>query len=206
MRGPQASTRRTSPRARRRAGSWRQPTMSMLHGAVTAGPSGPAIVLADEADLTTAAELNQLLAAQLDGGTTRLTVDLSGLRFADSAEIRELIHAHRAITQRGGPGADPPAAGSRQAAEPCSARTRSSPPGIRPERPRPGRTARQAGHGGCHWSCSDLPDQAGRSAVPPGLRLRRSRRGLREGSHGVSGVFAHARERLSHRGLERRGR
>jgi hypothetical protein len=29
--------------------------MSMLHGAVTAGPSGPVIVLAGEADLTTAA-------------------------------------------------------------------------------------------------------------------------------------------------------
>ena len=76
--------------------------MSMLHGTVTAGPSGPVIVLAGEADLTTAAELNQLLAAHLDGGTTRLTVDLSGLRFADSAAIMELIHAHRAITQRGG--------------------------------------------------------------------------------------------------------
>ena len=76
--------------------------MRMLHAAVTAGPSGPVIALAGEADLTTAAELNQLLAAQLDGGTTHLTVDLSGLRFADSAAIRELIHAHRAITQRGG--------------------------------------------------------------------------------------------------------
>jgi anti-anti-sigma factor len=43
-----------------------------------------------------------VLAAQLNGGTPRLTVDLSGLRFADSAAIRELIRAHRAITQRGG--------------------------------------------------------------------------------------------------------
>jgi stage II sporulation protein AA (anti-sigma F factor antagonist) len=60
------------------------------------------IALAGEADLTTAAELNQVLAAQLDGGTSRLTVDLSGLRFADSAAIRELIRAHHAITQRGG--------------------------------------------------------------------------------------------------------
>jgi anti-sigma B factor antagonist len=76
--------------------------MSMLHAAVTAGLSGPVIMLAGEADLTTAAELNQLLTAHLDGGTTRLTVDLSGLRFADSAAIRELIHAHRAVTQRGG--------------------------------------------------------------------------------------------------------
>lgn len=74
----------------------------MLHAVVTAGPSGPVIALAGEADLTTAAELNQVLAAQLDGGTSRLTVDLSGLRFADSAAILELIRAHRAITQRGG--------------------------------------------------------------------------------------------------------
>jgi len=75
--------------------------MSMLHAAVTAGPSSPVIVLAGETDLTTAAESHQLPAAQLDGGT-RLTVDLSGLRFADSAAIRELVQAHRAITQRGG--------------------------------------------------------------------------------------------------------
>lgn len=59
------------------------------------------ITLAGEADLTTAAELNQVLAAQLDGGTT-VTVDLSGLRFADSAAIGELIAAHHAITHRGG--------------------------------------------------------------------------------------------------------
>jgi anti-anti-sigma factor len=76
--------------------------MSMLQAAITAGPSGPVIALAGEADLTTAAELNQMLAAQLGGETPRLTVDLSGLRFADSAAIRELIRAHRAITQRGG--------------------------------------------------------------------------------------------------------
>jgi anti-sigma B factor antagonist len=76
--------------------------MSTLHAAVTAGPSGPVIALSGEADITTTAELRQLLAAQLDSGTPLLTVDLSGLRFADSAAIGELIHAHRAITQRGG--------------------------------------------------------------------------------------------------------
>ena len=75
--------------------------MRTLHSAVTAGPSGPVITLAGEADLTTAVELNQLLAAQLDGGTT-VTIDLSGLQFADSATIRELIRAHHALAQRGG--------------------------------------------------------------------------------------------------------
>ena len=75
--------------------------MSILQSSVTTGPSGPVIVLAGEADLTTAAELNQLLAAQLDGATT-MTIDLSGLKFADSATVRELIRAHRALAQRGG--------------------------------------------------------------------------------------------------------
>jgi anti-anti-sigma factor len=75
--------------------------MSMLHATVTAGPSGPVIALAGEADLTTAAELNQVLSAQFEDGT-RLTVDLSGLRFADSAAIAEFIRAHRALTRRGG--------------------------------------------------------------------------------------------------------
>jgi anti-sigma B factor antagonist len=75
--------------------------MSSLHTAVTAGSSGPVIALAGEADLTTAAELHQVLAAHLDGGST-VTIDLSGLRFADSAAIRELIVAYHAITQRGG--------------------------------------------------------------------------------------------------------
>ncbi len=75
--------------------------MSILRSSVTAGPSGPVIVLAGEADLTTAAELNQLLAAQLDGATT-MTIDLSGLKFADSATIRELIRTHHALAQRGG--------------------------------------------------------------------------------------------------------
>lgn len=76
--------------------------MSLLHATVTAGPDGTVIALAGEADLTTAAELKQILAAQLQGGTPRLTVDLSGLRFADSAAVGELIRAYHAITQRGG--------------------------------------------------------------------------------------------------------
>ena len=45
---------------------------------------------------------NQLLSAQVNGGTPRLTVDLSGLRFVYSAAVGELIRAYRAITQRGG--------------------------------------------------------------------------------------------------------
>lgn len=70
MHYPQASTGRKSPRAAGGHVHGGNRTMSMPHAAVTAGPSGPVIVLAGEADLTTAAELNQLLAAQLGGGIT----------------------------------------------------------------------------------------------------------------------------------------
>lgn len=76
--------------------------MSTLHAVVTAGPSGPVIMLAGEADLASAEELRRLLAAELDGGATRLTIDLSGLRFADSAAIWCMIEAHRTLSERRG--------------------------------------------------------------------------------------------------------
>jgi hypothetical protein len=49
----------------------------MLHATVTAGPSGPVIALAGEADLTTATELNQVLSAQFEDGA-RLTATCPG--------------------------------------------------------------------------------------------------------------------------------
>jgi hypothetical protein len=44
--------------------------MSMPHAAATAGPSGPVIVLADEADLTTAGP-DQILTVRDQAGTAR---------------------------------------------------------------------------------------------------------------------------------------
>jgi anti-anti-sigma regulatory factor len=41
------------------------------------------------------AELSEALTAQLASGARHLTVDLSGLRFADSAMIREPVLAGR---------------------------------------------------------------------------------------------------------------
>jgi anti-sigma B factor antagonist len=76
--------------------------MSTLYTAVTAGPDGPVIVLAGEADLTTAGELRQVLAVQPGCPTPRVVVDLCGLRFADVAAVRELIRGHKAITRQGG--------------------------------------------------------------------------------------------------------
>jgi anti-sigma B factor antagonist len=74
----------------------------MLQASVEAGESGPVIVLAGEADLTCAEQLGALIAEQLAGGTRQLTIDVSGLRFADSASIRTLVLAARTLTERGG--------------------------------------------------------------------------------------------------------
>lgn len=74
----------------------------MLRASVQAGESGPVIVLAGEADLTCAKQLDTLITGQLAGGTRQLTIDVSGLRFADSASIRTLVLAARTLTERGG--------------------------------------------------------------------------------------------------------
>lgn len=74
----------------------------MLRASVQAGESGPVIVLAGEADLTSAEQLGAVIAGQLAGGTRQLTIDVSGLRFADSASIRTLVLAARTLTERGG--------------------------------------------------------------------------------------------------------
>ena len=60
------------------------------------------VTLSGEADVTTVAELSEALTAQLASGARQLTVDLSGLRFADSAVIRELVMAGRKLKDRGG--------------------------------------------------------------------------------------------------------
>ena len=76
--------------------------MSLLEISVAAGESGPVVTLSGEADVTTVAELSEALTAQLASGARHLTVDLSGLRFADSAVIRELVMADRKLKDRGG--------------------------------------------------------------------------------------------------------
>jgi anti-sigma B factor antagonist len=66
------------------------------------GASGPVLVLAGEADLTSLDQLNSALNAQLWAGVHLLTVDLSRLRFADSATVAALVHAARALRDQGG--------------------------------------------------------------------------------------------------------
>ena len=73
-----------------------------LEASIAAEDGGPVVVLSGEADFTCLAELNAVISEQLSGGTRRLTIDVSGLRFADTASIRELILAAKAMRKRSG--------------------------------------------------------------------------------------------------------
>jgi anti-anti-sigma factor len=72
--------------------------MAALRVSASAGADGPVVVLSGEADPTTAAVLREMLAAQLDTGARLVTVDASGLSFLDSASVRVLVLAARALT------------------------------------------------------------------------------------------------------------
>jgi anti-sigma B factor antagonist len=76
--------------------------VSTLRASVSAGEAGPVITLSGETDITTVAELSELVTAQLSGGTLHLTIDASGLSSADSASVRVLVLAARTLQQRGG--------------------------------------------------------------------------------------------------------
>src|SRR5919108_2822326 len=75
---------------------------SVLTASVAAGVCGPVVVLSGEADLTSSGQLSAVITAQLSAGTRHLTVDVSGLRFADTASIRTLVLAARTLKERGG--------------------------------------------------------------------------------------------------------
>jgi len=77
-------------------------SVSQLEISVGAGLSGTLIALSGESDLTTTAELSEALAAQMTGGPRHMTVDLSGLSFADTATIRILLSTHRTLGAIGG--------------------------------------------------------------------------------------------------------
>jgi anti-sigma B factor antagonist len=76
--------------------------VGLLDISVKAGASGPVMKLSGESDLTTAGQLSDALGSQLASGTPHLTIDLSALRFADSATFRVLIEARRAYENAGG--------------------------------------------------------------------------------------------------------
>jgi anti-sigma B factor antagonist len=76
--------------------------VSTLQVSVSAGESGPVIVLSGEADFQGTAELSTVLTAQLAAGVLQLLVNVSELRFADSTSVRALVLAARTLRDRGG--------------------------------------------------------------------------------------------------------
>lgn len=76
--------------------------MSILQASVSSGPDGPVLVLSGEADITSLAVLNDALAAAMPGGARHLTVDVAGLRFADTASVRALLLAALTLKDQGG--------------------------------------------------------------------------------------------------------
>ena len=76
--------------------------MSTFRASVSAGESGPVITLSGEVDITTAAELNELITGQLAEATQQLTIDVAGLDFADTSAIRVFVLAAKTLRQRGG--------------------------------------------------------------------------------------------------------
>jgi anti-sigma B factor antagonist len=77
------------------------PVTSLQVSAAASG-IGQVVVLAGEADLTTITQLAEVLDAQLTGQVTHLTIDVSGLRFADVSSIRILAVAAVTLINRGG--------------------------------------------------------------------------------------------------------
>jgi len=75
---------------------------SMLELSVADGAFCPVIRLSGQADLTTLAEMAELITVQLSRGMAHLVVDASELTFADSISIRVLVVAAAALKDRGG--------------------------------------------------------------------------------------------------------
>ena len=76
--------------------------MSLLGIAVESQQFSVVMRLSGEADLSTLGQLRDALSDQISGGARQLTIDLSGLRFADSSSIRALTDAHLALRAQGG--------------------------------------------------------------------------------------------------------
>jgi anti-sigma B factor antagonist len=76
--------------------------VSLLGISVESQQFSVVIRLSGEADLSTLEQLRDALNDQISGGARQLTIDLSGLRFADSGSIRVLTDAHLALRAQGG--------------------------------------------------------------------------------------------------------
>jgi anti-anti-sigma factor len=76
--------------------------MAVLRISASDGPDGPVVMLTGEADATSAPALGDMMAAQLDSEAQLVTIDASGLSFLDSASLRVLVMAARALQARHG--------------------------------------------------------------------------------------------------------
>lgn len=76
--------------------------VTLLDVSVADGENGPMLVLSGEADLSTLGQLNSALEELIWAGTRLLIVDLSRLRYADSASIAAFVQADRTLRGQGG--------------------------------------------------------------------------------------------------------
>jgi anti-anti-sigma factor len=76
--------------------------VSSLEVSIATGASGPVLVLAGEADVTSVTRLDEALAAQTSGQAVQLTIDAANLRYADSASMRTLVMAAMKVRTRAG--------------------------------------------------------------------------------------------------------
>ena len=89
-------------RARRPQGEGFKVIPVALRISASAGADGPVVTLSGEADLTTTELLREMLATQLGTGARLVTVDASELSYLDSASLRVLVLAARALQARHG--------------------------------------------------------------------------------------------------------
>ena len=76
--------------------------MNLLEVSVQAGDLGPVIVLAGDADGSSATQLDEALTAQVSGRTTHLTIDATDLRSIDPATAQTLTLAALIVMVQGG--------------------------------------------------------------------------------------------------------
>jgi anti-anti-sigma factor len=78
-----------------------EPAATPLVVGVATEPDGPTILASGELDLSTVDRLVELAIGQIQGGPARLTVDLAGVSFCDSAGINGLVKIRNASAAAG---------------------------------------------------------------------------------------------------------
>jgi anti-anti-sigma factor len=76
--------------------------LSLLEVSAETGNLGPVIVLAGDADGSSAVQLNKVLTAELSGRTRHLTIDATNLRSVDPATAQTLMLAALIVMVQGG--------------------------------------------------------------------------------------------------------